>query len=141
MLSHSTHGSMPTDSSNLVVAATALARELVRKQGLEITIDGEVQADVALNMAAAEVKLQDARAIQSADVLVFPNLDAGHISYKLLEHIGGAQVYGHLLCGLTRPAAQVPRTVTDDSLLGTAAMVGAEAINFRQLYADNKDLL
>lgn len=141
MLSHSTHGSMPTDSSNLVVAATALAREHVRNQRLDITVDGELQADVALNMAAAEVKLQDQRALEPADVLVFPNLDAGHIAAKLLEHVGGAQVYGHLLCGLTRPAAQVPRTVTEESLLGTAAMVGAEAINFRQLFADNQNLL
>ncbi|MFC4993853.1 phosphate acyltransferase [Rubritalea tangerina] len=138
MLSHSTHGSMPTASSKRVVAATALARDMARKQLLEIEIDGEIQADVALDLAAAEVKLQDKRAEKSADVLVFPNLDAAHISFKLLEHVAGAQMYGHLLCGLSRPAAQVPKTVTEESLLGTAALVGVEAIKYRDIYPDGE---
>ncbi|MGJ8673823.1 phosphate acyltransferase [Rubritalea sp.] len=136
MLSHSTHGSMPTASAKKVAAAAALARELAKKQRLEYEIDGEVQADVALDLAAAEVKLRDTRAEKSADVLVFPNLDAANISFKLLEHVAGAQVYGHLLCGLTRPAAQVPKTVTVESLLGTAALVGVEAIKYRHLHPD-----
>ena len=138
MLSHSTHGSMPSASSKRVVAATALAKEKARRQGIELNIDGEIQADVALDMAAAEVKLKDKRAQKSADVLVFPNLDSAHISFKLLEHVAGAQVYGHLLCGLSRPAAQVPKTVTEESLLGTAALVGVEAIKFREIYPDGE---
>lgn len=138
MLSHSTHGSMPTNSSKRVAAAAILARDKVRKQRLGITIDGEVQADVALDLAAAEVKLKDKRAEKSADVLVFPNLDSAHIAFKLLEHVAGAQVYGHLLCGLTRPAAQVPKTVSVESLIGTAALVGVEAIKFREIYPDGE---
>lgn len=138
LLSHSTHGSMPTDSSKRVVAATALAKEMANRQMVELDIDGELQADVALDLQAAETKLADSRAETSADVLVFPNLDAGHISFKLLQHVAGAQVYGHLLMGLSRPAAQVPRTVTEEGLLGTAAMVGAEAIKFRQMYPDGE---
>ncbi|GAA5493956.1 phosphate acetyltransferase [Rubritalea halochordaticola] len=138
LLSHSTHGSMPTDSSKKVVAATAMARELAHRQMIELDIDGELQADVALDLKAAETKLADSRAETPADVLVFPNLDSGHIAFKLLQHVGGAQVYGHLLMGLTRPAAQVPVTVSEESLLGTAAMVGAEAIKFRQMYPDGE---
>lgn len=138
MLSHSTHGSMPTTSSKRVAAATALARDLARRQLVDIDIDGEIQADVALDMAAAEVKLKDKRAEKSADVLVFPNLDSAHIAFKLLEHVGGAKMYGHLLCGLSRPAAQVPKTVTEESLLGTAALVGVEAIKYRELYPDGE---
>lgn len=138
MLSHSTHGSMPTPSAKKVAAAAVLAREGAKKQRLEFEIDGEVQADVALDLAAAEIKLNDRRAEKSADVLVFPNLDAAHISFKLLEHVGGAQVYGHLLCGLSRPAAQVPKTVTEESLLGTAALVGVEAVKYREIYPDGE---
>lgn len=138
MLSHSTRGSMPSPSAKRVAAATALAREQARRQRIELDIDGELQADVALDLAAAEIKLKDRRAEKSADVLVFPNLDSAHISFKLLEHVAGAQVYGHLLCGLTRPAAQVPKTVTEESLLGTAALVGVEAIKFREIYPDGE---
>jgi len=138
MLSHSTLGSMPTNSSKRVVAATALARDMAGKQRLDIKIDGEVQADVALNLAAAEIKLKDKCAETSADVLVFPNLDSAHIAFKLLEHVAGAQVYGHLLCGLTRTAAQVPKTVSVESLIGTAALVGVEAIKFREIYPDGE---
>lgn len=138
MLSHSTHGSMPTDSAKKVAAAAALARDHVERQYLDIHVDGEVQADVALDLRAAEVKMEDKAAEKSADVLVFPSLDAGHISLKLLQHVGGATMYGHLLCGLTRPAAQVPRTVSDEELLGTAIMVGAEAIKFREMYPDGE---
>lgn len=138
MLSHSTHGSMSTDSAKRVAAAAALARDHVERQYLDIHIDGEVQADVALDLRAAEVKLQDKAAEASADVLVFPNLDAGHISLKLLQHVGGAVMYGHLLRGLSRPAAQVPKTVTDEELLGTAALVGAEAIKYHEMYPDGE---
>ena len=129
---------MPTASSKKVAAATVLAKDMVRKQMLDMDIDGELQADVALDLAAAEIKLSDKRAEKSADVLVFPNLDATHISFKLLEHVAGAQVYGHLLCGLSRPAAQVPKTVTLESLLGTAALVGVEAIKYREIYPDGE---
>ncbi|MFC5051737.1 phosphate acyltransferase [Rubritalea spongiae] len=136
LLSHSTHGSMPTASAKKVAAAAVQARELAKLQRLDYEIDGEVQADVALDLAAAEVKVSDKRAEKSADVLVFPNLDAANISFKLLEHVAGAQMYGHLLCGLSRPAAQVPKTVTVESLLGTVALVGVEAIKYRQLYPE-----
>lgn len=138
MLSHSTHGSMPTDSSKRVVAATALAHSMARKQMLDLDIDGELQADVALDLVAAEVKLKDRRAQKTADVLVFPNLDSANISFKLLEHVAGARMYGHLICGLCRPAAQVPKTVSEESLLGTAALVGVEAIKFREIYPDGE---
>jgi len=134
MLSHSTHGSMTSVSSKKVAAATALARDQAERQYFEMMIDGDIQADVALDLRAAEIKMQDKAAEKAADVLVFPSLDSGNISMKLLQHVGGATMYGHLLRGLTRPAAQVPKTVTEEELLGTAAMVGAEAIKFREMY-------
>lgn len=136
LLSHSTHGSMPSKSSERMAAATALARDIVKREYLDIQIDGELQADVALDMAAAEQKFTDAQAANSADVLVFPNLDSSHISYKILQHVGGADCYGQLIMGLTRNAAQIPKTASVNMIVGTAALVGCESIKSRELYPD-----
>lgn len=138
MLSHSNHGSASTESSQKVQAATELARQKIQKRYLEMEIDGEVHTDVALDASAAETKLTKGSSSDPADVLVFPNLDAGHISLKLLQHVGGAQNYGQLIMGLTRPAAQVPRTTSEETLLGTAAILGIQAIEFHNLYLEKE---
>lgn len=138
LLSHSTKGSAVTDEARKMIAATALAKEAARKQYLDLDIDGELQADVALDPAAAEVKLPDAKVRETADVLVFPNLDAAHISLKLLQHVAGAQGYGQLILGLARPAAQVPRTASVETIFGTAAAVGVEAIKYHQVFPDGE---
>lgn len=135
MLSHSTKGSASTASAKKMVAAKELARMKAHEAGLDIVIDGEIQADVALDPSAAEIKQPEDPPKQAADVLVFPNLDAGNISLKLLQHVGGAQNYGQLIMGVARPAAQVPRTVSEETLLGTAAIVGNEAIKANELFA------
>ena len=70
----------------------------------------------------------------TSDVIVFPNLDSAHIGFKLLQHVGGAQHYGQLILGLTKPAAQVPRTTSVETLVGTAALVGVEAVKGRELH-------
>ncbi len=137
MLSHSTKGSASTPDAKRMAAAAALAREQAAAEFLEIEIEGELQADVALDPAAAELKLPGADARRSADVLVFPNLDAAHISLKLLEHCAGAQTYGQIILGLTRPAAQVAPTATVETLFGTAAAVAVEAIKYHLLYPDS----
>lgn len=134
LLSHSTKGSASTDEARRMVSATAIAQEAAAKQYLELEIEGELQADVALDPSASEVKLPDAKVRKTADVLVFPNLDAAHISLKLLQHVGGAQGYGQLILGLSRPAAQVPRTASVETIFGTAAAVGVEAIKYHQLF-------
>lgn len=139
MLSHSTKGSASTPDAQKIAAAAVLARETALAKFLDIEIEGEIQADVALDPAAAEIKLPGAEQRQSADVLVFPNLDAAHISLKLLQHVGGAQNYGQLLLGLARPAAQVPRTATVETIFGTAAAVAVEAIKYHQLYPDGDE--
>lgn len=136
MLSHSTRGSAATSSARRIAAAAELARRRVHEEYLEIDIDGEIQADVALDGHAAEIKVDDQRAMQPADVLVFPNLDAGHIALKLLQHTAGAQNYGQLIMGLARPVAQVSRTATEETLLGTAAIVGGEAIKANDLHLE-----
>ncbi len=138
MLSHSTHGSATTPDAMRMAAATSLARDKSLKEFLDITFEGEVQADVALDPAAAEIKLAGADIRPTADVLVFPNLDAAHISLKLLHHVAGADTYGQLILGLSRPAAQVPRTATAEMIFGTAAAIAVEAIKFHQLYPEGE---
>lgn len=138
MLSHSTKGSASTPDARRMAAAAALAQSEILKQFLDIHIEGELQADVALDPAAAEIKLPAADIRPTADVLVFPNLDAAHISLKLLQHVAGAQNYGQLILGLSRPAAQVPRTASTETIFGTAAAIAVEAIKFHQLYPNGE---
>jgi phosphate acetyltransferase len=69
--------------------------------------------------------------------LVFPNLDAAHISLKLLQHLAGAQNYGQLILGLSRPAAQLPRTASVETIFGTAAAVAVEAIKYHELHPES----
>jgi len=138
MLSHSTRGSAGTPDALRMAAATALAKSEVAKQHLEIEIEGEIQADVALDASAAEIKLPAAEVRPSADVLVFPNLDAAHIALKMMQHVAGAQAYGQFIRGLSRPAAQVPKTATDETIFGTAVAIAVEAIKYHQLYPDGE---
>jgi phosphotransacetylase len=137
LLSHSTKGSSTTLEAQKIVAATALAKERIKNELLDIDLDGELQADVAIDPEAAEIKLADATNRRAADVLVFPNLDAAHISLKLLQHLAGAQNYGQIILGLSRPAAQVPRTATTETIFGTAAAVAVEAIKYRHLHPES----
>lgn len=137
MLSHSTKGSAGTPDARRMAAAAALAQSEANKHFLDIAIEGELQADVALDPEAAEIKLPAVSIRPTADVLVFPNLDAAHISLKLLQHVAGAQNYGQLILGLSRPAAQVPRTASVETIFGTAVMIAVEAIKFHQLYQDD----
>ncbi len=138
LLSHSTKGSAGTEEARRMAAAAALAVDRSEHAYLDFTISGEIQADVALDPAAAEVKLPDAGVREPADVLIFPNLDAAHISLKLLQHCAGALNYGQILAGLARPAAQVLRTASVEAIFGTAAAVGVEAIKYHQLYPDGE---
>ncbi len=137
LLSHSTKGSARTPEAQVVVAATALAQEMARRDRLNLSIDGELQADVAMCPTVSEVKLPDAEMRSPADVLVFPNLDAAHISLKLLQHLAGAKNFGKLILGLSRPAAQIERTADAGMIFGTAAAVAVEAIKYHELYPDS----
>lgn len=137
MLSHSTHGSSSTPDALRVAAATALAKDRVMREFLDIGIEGEVQADVALDAEAAEIKIPGALRRPRADVLVFPNLDAAHLSLDLLRHIAGAQHYGQLIVGLARPAARLSRVASVETIFGTAVAVAVEAIKYHQLHPES----
>lgn len=138
LLSHSTKGSAGTQDARRMSAAAALAQAEIMRDFLDIEVEGELQADVALDPEAAEIKFPSPEARPTADVLVFPNLDAAHIAMKLMQHVAGAQVYGQLIRGLSRPAAQVPRTASVETIFGTAAAIAVEAIKFHQLYPEGE---
>ena len=134
LLSHTNEGRSRNESSMRVQAAAASAKNMVSFDEMEI--DGGLQLDVALVPEVGEIKVPHMAVKDRADVLVFPSLDSAHISLKLLRHLGGANAYGRIIRGWTRPAGQVPRTATEEMILGTAAALGVEAIQYRLLYPE-----
>ncbi|RMH11555.1 MAG: NADP-dependent malic enzyme [Gemmatimonadetes bacterium] len=125
MLSFSNFGSAPHDSSRRVAKAVERVREL--RPDLEV--DGEMQADTAVNDLLREETYPFARLSDSANVLVFPSLGAANIAYKLLGELGGAEIIGPVLLGMARPihVSQRGATVQDLIHLITIACVDAQA--------------
>jgi len=133
-LSYSTKGSAENASTQKVAAATAQARKDVEHQDIEMEIDGELQADTALLPEVAAAKAPTSPVAGAANVLVFPDLNAGNIAVKLVEHLAGAEVYGQILLGLSKPCADLSRGATVETIVGAAAIVGLQAIEYRKLY-------
>jgi phosphate acetyltransferase len=134
MLSFSTNGSANLPSPQRVAAATALARQKAEEQGVEIEIDGEMQVDAALLPDLAERKAPTSLVAGQANVLIFPDLDAGNIAAKLVQYLAGAETYGQILLGLSKPCADMSRGASEDDILGVAAICGLQAIEYRRLY-------
>jgi phosphate acetyltransferase len=134
LLSFSTKGSATHPSVGKVQAATALARRKAEQMLLEADFDGELQVDAALVLEIADRKLQDSKVAGRANVLIFPDLNSGNIASKLVRLIGHANAYGQILLGLNRPAADVSRGSNAHDILGVAAIVGVQAVNYQKLY-------
>ena len=134
MLSFSTKGSARTPSTEKVAGAVDLARHIAQKANAEITIEGEMQADAALDPAIAQLKLGTTHVGGKANVLVFPDLNSGNIAVKLVHLLAGAKTYGQILMGFTRPAADISRGCSVDDVVAIASLVGLQAIEYRKLY-------
>src|SRR5271154_2807362 len=134
LLSFSTKGSASHPSVGKVQAATAQARHKSSQLFLEADFDGEMQVDAALVPEIAERKLRESPVAGRANVLVFPDLNSGNIASKLVRVIGRANAYGQILLGLNRPAADVSRGSNAHDVLGVAAIVGVQAIDYHLLY-------
>ena len=134
LLSFSTKSSATHPSVGKVQAATALAERRAREKFLEADFDGELQVDAALVPEIAARKLPESKVAGNANVLIFPDLNSGNIASKLVRHIARANAYGQILLGLDRPAADVSRGSNAHDILGVAAIVGLQAIEYITLY-------
>jgi phosphate acetyltransferase len=134
LLSYSTKGSATHPSIGKVQAATALAQQKARKTGLDSDFDGELQVDAALVPEIASRKLPESKVAGRANVLIFPDLNSGNIGSKLVQHVTRANAYGQILLGLDRPAADVSRGSNAHDILGVAAIVGVQSIEYEELY-------
>ena len=134
LLSFSTKGSATHPSIGRVQAATAQAQRKAESKQLEADFDGELQVDAALIPEIASRKLGENKVAGHANVLIFPDLNSGNIASKLVRHISRANAYGQILLGLDRPAADVSRGSNAHDILGVAAIVGVQSIEYAKLY-------
>jgi phosphate acetyltransferase len=135
-LSFSNKGGSHLPSVQKVSAACALAKQKALELDYEMEIDGEMQADTALVPDLAALKATDSLVAGKANVLIFPDLHSANIASKLVKYLAGAEAYGQLLLGLTKPCADLSRGATDEEILGVASTVGLQAIQYRTLYPD-----
>ena len=123
MLSYSTYGSAHSASTEKVVEATKLAKE----KAPELLIDGELQLDAAIIPEVAEFKAKGSPLKGEANVLVFPDLGAGNIGYKLTQRLAKAEAYGPLCQGIARPVNDLSRGCSSEDVAGVVAITAVQA--------------
>ena len=123
MLSFSTYGSAKSESTEKVVEATNLVKEKVPN----LLIDGELQLDAAIIPEVAKTKAPGSSVAGYANTLVFPNLDAGNIGYKLTQRFAKAEAYGPLCQGIAKPVNDLSRGCSAQDIVGVVAITAVQA--------------
>ncbi|WP_421695572.1 phosphate acyltransferase [Aestuariivirga sp.] len=125
LLSFSTKGSGSHPDSDKVIEALKIAHQKVPA----LKIDGELQGDAALSPVVAAKKMKEAGEVAGrANVLIFPDLDAGNIAYKLTQYLSGAQAMGPVLQGFARPISDLSRGATVDDIVATGSLLLAMSL-------------
>ncbi|MFA5361935.1 MAG: phosphate acetyltransferase [Candidatus Omnitrophota bacterium] len=123
LLSYSTHGSAKGRSIDKITEAVGLVKEMA--PGL--LVDGELQVDAAIVPEVARIKKPVSILDGKANVLIFPNLEAGNIAYKIVERLANARALGPLLLGLKRPGSDLSRGCSADDVVDCAAVTAIRA--------------
>lgn len=123
MLSHSTMGSAKHADVDKVVEATKLAKA----KAPEIKLDGELQLDAAIVAKVGSQKAPESKVAGKANVLIFPDIDAGNIGYKLVQRFAGAEAYGPVLQGIAKPVNDLSRGCSAEDIVAVVAMTAVQA--------------
>ncbi|MCL2254618.1 MAG: phosphate acetyltransferase [Lachnospiraceae bacterium] len=123
MLSHSTKGSAKHPLVDKMVEATRIAKELYP----HLAIDGELQSDAAIVPIVSKTKSPGSEVGGKANVLIFPNLDCGNISYKLVQRLGNVEAYGPMLQGIAKPVNDLSRGCSWQDIVGVVALTAVQA--------------
>lgn len=125
MLSYSTHGSAHSELTEKVINAT----KKVKEKEPNLLVDGELQLDAAIIPEIAASKAPNSPIKGEANVLIFPNLDAGNIGYKLVQRLGKAEAYGPLCQGIAKPVNDLSRGCSSQDIVGVVAITAVQAQN------------
>ena len=125
MLSYSSHGSAHSELTEKVIEATKLLKE----KEPNLIADGELQLDAAIIPEVAASKTPTSPLKGEANVLIFPNLDAGNIGYKLVQRLGKAEAYGPLCQGIAKPVNDLSRGCSAEDIAGVIAITAVQAQN------------
>ena len=123
MLSYSTYGSAHSASTEKVIEAT----KLVKEKAPNLLVDGEMQLDAAIIPEVAESKAKGSPVGGKANVLVFPDLGAGNIGYKLVQRLAKAEAYGPLCQGIAKPVNDLSRGCSSQDVAGVVAITAVQA--------------
>lgn len=131
MLTYSTKGSGSGDGVEKVKEAAAIANEMIQAEEYKnknILIDGEIQADAAVDVVVAAKKAPNSKVAGRANTLIFPDLASGNIGYKLLQRLGNCEAYGPMLQGLNAPINDLSRGAFAEDIVGVIAITCLQAV-------------